>query len=465
MTISLGCQMLTMNTSIAPTIGFSPSLREPEPDSMQRRRLKPFSHQLSFRAKSDQPVKPQDKPVLKVISNPQSSSRLGQISNTSQSDRPSSSSLKNRNSGEALHNSVKHWQEYTVSRKSESSAPSRTSGNAHTQSIGKVGPKHGGAAAFFKFSRKRQPDHLFPLPVKVNTSQHMQQDYSAQTDASTPVSASTHESVTFQDPFPGPGPKISTQRPPSIDVQGTPSFTYDTPPPPVLEDSALAGSSGGRNGSGGSTQSTTSTPMAHHALRPSMRSRSSTVNSHPKRLEPDRVPTPHVQESGRSSTASTTLGRNSIAGLRSLTSKLRHPSESHSPRFGSPGSGVAGTSANNSFALSRETLVVPEREEGETAGKYYTRLEGGIPKKSIALVLSKSPDNFSHDVLRSLMRTFKFYEEPMDMSMRKILWEIDLPGEAQQIDRVISAFAERYHECNPHIFNTLGKILFEIIGI
>ena len=170
------------------------------------------------------------------------------------------------------------------------------------------------------------------------------------------------------------------------------------------------------------------------------------------------MPTPHVQESGRSSTASTTLGRNSIAGLRSLTSRLRHPSETYSPRHGSPGSGAAGLSANNSFALSRETLVVPDREEGETAGKYFQRLEKDIPKKSIALVLSKSSDTFSHDVLRSLMRTFKFFEEPMDMSMRRFLWQIDLPGEAQQIDRVISAFAERYHECNPHIFNTLGGL-------
>lgn len=362
-----------------------------------------------------------------------------------------------RHSGEAASNNAAAWPEHTLSRKSESSAPSRTSPNPTVPSHGRTGAKHGGAAALFKFSRRRQPEHLFPLPVKTTALEDTQHEDSAHTDASTPVSASTHDSVTFQDPFPGSGPKVSTQRPPSIDVQEAPSFTYNAPPPPIPQDPTMSGALFGRNGSGGSAQSTTSTPVGHPSMRPNIRSRSSTVNSHPKRLEPDRVPTPHVQESGRSSTASTTLGRNSIAGLRSLTSRLRHPSEPHSPRFGSPGSGVAGNSANTSFALSRETLAVPEREEGETAGKYYARLESDIPKKSIALVLSKSSDNFSHDVLRSLLRTFKFYEEPMDMSMRKFLWEIDLPGEAQQIDRVISAFAERYHECNPHIFNTLGK--------
>jgi len=113
-------------------------------------------------------------------------------------------------------------------------------------------------------------------------------------------------------------------------------------------------------------------------------------------------------------------------------------------------------SHSNSFALSRETLVVPEREEGETSGKYYARLESDISKRSIAALMSKSADPFSGDVLRSLMRTFKFYEEPMDISMRRFLWEIDLPGEAQQIDRVMSAFSERYHECNPHIFDKPG---------
>ena len=208
----------------------------------------------------------------------------------------------------------------------------------------------------------------------------------------------------------------------------------------------------GRNGSAASAHSAQSSPPVTIAPtgHPHPRSRSGTMKS-----TNDSAHTPHLQDSGRNSTASTTLGRNSIAGLRSLTSRLRHPSEGLSPRYGSPG----GTLGNNSFALSRETLVVPEREEGESAGKYYARLEKDMQKRSIAVALSKSPEQFNKDVLRSLLRTFKFYEEPMDMSLRKFLWEVSLPGEAQQIDRVIGAFAERYHECNPHIFNNLGRLL------
>jgi hypothetical protein len=38
------------------------------------------------------------------------------------------------------------------------------------------------------------------------------------------------------------------------------------------------------------------------------------------------------------------------------------------------------------------------------------------------------------------------------MSLRKFLLEAELPKETQQVDRVIQAFADRYHECNPGIF-------------
>jgi len=115
-----------------------------------------------------------------------------------------------------------------------------------------------------------------------------------------------------------------------------------------------------------------------------------------------------------------------------------------------------GPSNHNSFAISRDSVAAPPRDEGETAGKYFARIEKDIPKRGIALLMSRSGDSFSHDVLRSLMRTFKFFEDPMDMSIRRFLWEIALPAEAQQIDRVIAAFAERYHECNPHIFDNSG---------
>lgn len=35
--------------------------------------------------------------------------------------------------------------------------------------------------------------------------------------------------------------------------------------------------------------------------------------------------------------------------------------------------------------------------------------------------------------------------------------EVELPSETQQIDRVLQAFADRYHECNPFIYQDSGR--------
>lgn len=102
--------------------------------------------------------------------------------------------------------------------------------------------------------------------------------------------------------------------------------------------------------------------------------------------------------------------------------------------------------------MSREALVIPEREEGDTPGKYLERLEATVSRSLIAGILSKSSDPFAQAVLRSYTRRFPFFGEPIDMSLRKFLLEAELPKETQQVDRVIQAFADRYHECNPGIF-------------
>lgn len=111
-----------------------------------------------------------------------------------------------------------------------------------------------------------------------------------------------------------------------------------------------------------------------------------------------------------------------MAAIRSFTSRRLRTSDAQSTRYGTPSSGQARASTATSFALSRETLVIPDRDEGETPQKYFARIEKDYSKRTMALALSKSNDSFSHDVLRSLARTFKFYEEPIDMSLRKFLW-------------------------------------------
>ena len=46
----------------------------------------------------------------------------------------------------------------------------------------------------------------------------------------------------------------------------------------------------------------------------------------------------------------------------------------------------------------------------------------------------------------------------MDL-FRRYLFTFILPGEAQKIDRIMEAFAQRYYECNPHIYATPGKFI------
>lgn len=42
---------------------------------------------------------------------------------------------------------------------------------------------------------------------------------------------------------------------------------------------------------------------------------------------------------------------------------------------------------------------------------------------------------------------------------RQFLWSFRLPGEAQKIDRMMEAFAQRYCQCNPGVFQSTGELL------
>ncbi|KAI4283485.1 MAG: hypothetical protein L6R38_002127 [Xanthoria sp. 2 TBL-2021] len=170
-------------------------------------------------------------------------------------------------------------------------------------------------------------------------------------------------------------------------------------------------------------------------------------------MENEPLPTPPLPQSGRTSSST---GRTSLGGFFNL-SRLRQNSEPHNPRHGSfptglPSSPISGGSQSHSLSLAREPVVVPLREEGDTPAKYLVRLEEAVSRGAVAAILSKADDEFSKNVMRSYMRGFKFFGDPLDMSIRKLLMEAELPKETQQIDRVLQAFANRYHECNPGIY-------------
>lgn len=48
---------------------------------------------------------------------------------------------------------------------------------------------------------------------------------------------------------------------------------------------------------------------------------------------------------------------------------------------------------------------------------------------------------------------------PLCCCCRQFLWSFRLPGEAQKIDRMMEAFASRYCQCNPGVFQSTGTSL------
>jgi hypothetical protein len=156
---------------------------------------------------------------------------------------------------------------------------------------------------------------------------------------------------------------------------------------------------------------------------------------------------------------SSSTGRKSFGDLFGL-SRLRQNSELSRQGTMTPTTPGSMGSKNNSLQLARDSFVLPERWEDESPAKYLTRVEEVANRGIIAATLSKSADPFMVAVLRSYMRSFSFFGDPMDMAIRKLLMEAELPKETQQIDRCLQAFANRYHECNPGIYSSPDQAYF-----
>ncbi|KAF3033906.1 hypothetical protein E8E12_005149 [Didymella heteroderae] len=324
-------------------------------------------------------------------------------------------------------------------RASESSRSDGSSGG-HVSFETNTRPPHPQriGSARFGFGRRKQRQSLFPLPMKIEPPQF------PDTAPATPR-ASTGGISNGSPGSPTGSPPLTARRYTEGD-DGT-----HTPPMPSASQVALAanslnlGSPGRgslyRNDSSRSVRSARSSPQP--PKRMGLRGRSSTMGSLGGMSDDNPSHTPPNGLSGRTS-ISTTAGRSSFSNLFGLG------------RFRTPGS-----SHQNSLSISRETLVMPEREEGETPGRYLERIEANnVDKSVIASCLSKTDDPFLLSVLRSYMRKFAFFGDPIDMAIRKLLMQVELPKETQQIDRVLQGFADRYHECNPGIYINTDKAYF-----
>ncbi|PNY28027.1 Protein transport protein sec73 [Tolypocladium capitatum] len=183
-----------------------------------------------------------------------------------------------------------------------------------------------------------------------------------------------------------------------------------------------------------------------------LRGRSSTMSSMDRNSTDDHLLPPTTR-------TSTSTGRKSFGDLFGL-SRIRQNSELSRQGSLTPATPASITSKSNSLQLPRGSIVLPERRDDESPAKYLTRVEDVVGRGVIAAALSKGTDPFSAAVLRSYMRSFSFFGDPMDMAIRKLLMEAELPKETQQIDRCLQAFANRYHECNPGIYSSPDQAYF-----
>ncbi|EIW64746.1 uncharacterized protein TRAVEDRAFT_109486, partial [Trametes versicolor FP-101664 SS1] len=122
--------------------------------------------------------------------------------------------------------------------------------------------------------------------------------------------------------------------------------------------------------------------------------------------------------------------------------------------------GQAATTPPSSLGSSRPSLSKPSveipkpRSDEESPEVYLQRLVEAVSKTEVASILASSSDAFHARALRVYIERFNFVGDPLDVALRKLLMDVGLPRETQQIDRVMEAFAARYVQCNPNLFSS-----------
>ncbi|KAJ9476959.1 Arf guanine nucleotide exchange factor SYT1 [Pseudozyma hubeiensis] len=168
--------------------------------------------------------------------------------------------------------------------------------------------------------------------------------------------------------------------------------------------------------------------------------------------------------------------RSTSGGFRRDTSESLDPSASNpqlvdlngaskSPRVSSSSrpsfSRQPSTGTGLSEADAKQLSAKPEKKfsmsaflpyDDEDAPEYAERIASTAPKAQIAAILASSADVFYVEALHHFMTRFWFNSIPLDIALRKLLMDLHLPKETQQIDRVMEAFAKRYNECNGGLF-------------
>ncbi|KAH9835647.1 uncharacterized protein C8Q71DRAFT_811128 [Rhodofomes roseus] len=126
------------------------------------------------------------------------------------------------------------------------------------------------------------------------------------------------------------------------------------------------------------------------------------------------------------------------------------------PTYTEPLSASPSSSRDSSRpSLSKRSLEIPKPNvEEESPEEYLHRLTEAVSKSEVAIALASSADPFHARALRAYIEHFNFRGDPLDVAVRKLLMDVGLPRETQQIDRVIEAFAARYVQCNPNLYTS-----------
>ncbi|KAG1928681.1 cytohesin-1 [Pimephales promelas] len=77
----------------------------------------------------------------------------------------------------------------------------------------------------------------------------------------------------------------------------------------------------------------------------------------------------------------------------------------------------------------------------------------GLNKTAIGDYLGER-DELNLQVLHAFVELHEFTDLNLVQALRQFLWSFRLPGEAQKIDRMMEAFAQRYCQCNPGVFQS-----------
>uniref|UniRef100_H3CGV1 Cytohesin 1b n=1 Tax=Tetraodon nigroviridis TaxID=99883 RepID=H3CGV1_TETNG len=92
------------------------------------------------------------------------------------------------------------------------------------------------------------------------------------------------------------------------------------------------------------------------------------------------------------------------------------------------------------------------RRSSQEVAKFLYKGEG-LNKTAIGEYLGER-EEFNVAVLHAFLELHQFTDLHLVQALRQFLWSFRLPGEAQKIDRMMEAFAQRYCCCNPGVFQS-----------